>query len=512
MCIFIKRLYLPILYLLLLPSCLSSNFDKQDVVVGEGGEITITQAREFFEQEFLTRNDDNTRYGVLLPGDFTPIWDEAIVSQNHRIASVDVPIIPQYTYKAICSDYRLGKATAYAVTVSQKLIVVKSLTTGELSHYVMSLIPDKEFAVKHKGNISNIFLNANDRGSFSGIVLYTHNGCPVTVNKYVDGVYTEGTTICGIEDDVKRVTNLKKIVKYISTIRFKRCIAIHSRTGEDNGILDEEDWEYGDEDEYIYITGGIYADEDGNLFIDLDGDGKIDGVYIPPVDVSPEDPGSGDGDGDGDGDGGEEPPTGQQDPTNPDETENDEGGPGDNNSNSESSDNLNEYYEELGQMGLNKIRSDLESGNVQIKQADIDAGKAILYAANIGTGGVNGIIASCLNFMKNIQNDVYAAKFGQRMSIAGAISGTLQTIIVCTDGDITTGDALTAISTALGIAAVLLPTGMAITGIVGVSSCVIGLVSTFVTTSFPSEIHIQLEDGTNVSIYIVNSPISPIIA
>ena len=202
MCIFIKRLYLPILYLLLLPSCLSSNFDKQDVVVGEGGEITITQAREFFEQEFLTRNDDSTRYGVLLPGDFTPIWDEAIVSQNHRIASVDVPIIPQYTYKAICSDYRLGKATAYAVTVSQKLIVVKSITTGELSHYVMSLIPDKEFAVKHKGNISNIFLNANDRGSFSGIVLYTHNGCPVTVNKYVDGVYTEGTTICGIEDDL----------------------------------------------------------------------------------------------------------------------------------------------------------------------------------------------------------------------------------------------------------------------------------------------------------------------
>lgn len=214
------------------------------------------------------------------------------------------------THKAICSDYRLGKATAYAVTVSQKLIVVKSITTGELSHYVMSLIPDKEFAVKHKGNISNIFLNANDRGSFSGIVLYTHNGCPVTVNKYVDGVYTEGTTICGIEDDVKRVTNLKKIVKYISTIRFKRCIAIHSRTGEDNGILDEEDWEYGDEDEYMYITGGIYADEDGNLFIDLDGDGKIDGVYIPPVDVSLEDPGSGDGDGSG----GDEPPTGEKDP------------------------------------------------------------------------------------------------------------------------------------------------------------------------------------------------------
>ena len=322
MCLFIKRLYLPILYLLLLPSCLSSNFDKQDVVVGEGGEITITQAREFFEQELLTRNDDTPSPNILSPGDFTPRWDDAQVSQNYRIACVDVPIIPKYSYKAIRSEYRLGKATAYAVTVSQKAIVVKDRSSGRMAQYIMSLIPDREFAATHKGDISNIFLNANDRGSFSGIVLYTHNGCPVTVNKYVDGVYTEGTTICGIEDDVKRVTNLKKIVKYISTIRFKRCIAIHSRTGEDNGILDEEDWEYGDEDEYIYITGGIYADEDGNLFIDLDGDGKIDGVYIPPVDVSPEDPGS------GDGDSGEEPPTGQQDPTNTDKTENDEGGPG----------------------------------------------------------------------------------------------------------------------------------------------------------------------------------------
>ena len=182
------------------------------------------------------------------------------MSQNYRIACVDVPIIPKYSYKAIRSEYRLGKATAYAVTVSQKAIVVKDRSSGRMAQYIMSLIPDREFAATHKGDISNIFLNANDRGSFSGIVLYTHNGCPVTVNKYVDGVYTEGTTICGIEDDVKRVTNLKKIVKYISTIRFKRCIAIHSRTGEDNGILDEEDWEYGDEDEYIYITGGIYAD------------------------------------------------------------------------------------------------------------------------------------------------------------------------------------------------------------------------------------------------------------
>ncbi|MBQ0080278.1 MAG: hypothetical protein KBS95_01835, partial [Alistipes sp.] len=149
---------------------------------------------------------------------------------------------------------------------------------------------------------------------------------------------------------------------------------------------------------------------------------------------------------------------------------------------------------------------------VQIKQALIDAGKATIYAANIGTGGVNGIIASCLNFIKNIKDDAYAVKFGTRLSYLGAGVNIVQTIIVCADGDITTGDAITAISTALGIAAVLLPTGMVVTGIVGVSSCIIGLVSIFVTTNIPSEIHIQLEDGTNVSIYIINNQISPIIA
>lgn len=68
-----------------------------------------------------------------------------------------------------------------------------------------------------------------------------------------------------------------------------------------------------------------------------------------------------------------------------------------------------------------------------IKQAHIDAGKATIYAANIGTGGVNGIIVFCLNFMKNIQDDVYAANFGRGMSIAGAISGNERGVVLYSD-------------------------------------------------------------------------------
>ena len=47
-----------------------------------GVDITISQAREFFEPEFLTRDDANPARGVLSPGDFTPRWGK---SSTHRL-------------------------------------------------------------------------------------------------------------------------------------------------------------------------------------------------------------------------------------------------------------------------------------------------------------------------------------------------------------------------------------------------------------------------------------------
>ncbi len=491
---------------LFLTSCIAGIERDISISAGEDAEITVEQARKFFEQELLTRNDDTPSPNILSPGDFTPQWNNAQISQNYRIACVDIPIIPRFGYRAIRSEYKLGKATAYSVRVSQKLIVVKGRESGDMAQYIMSIIPDKEFAAKHKGDISDLFLNANDRGRFSGIVLYTHHGIPVTVNKYIDGVYTGGATICGVKDDILRTQKFKQIIKSISGIRFKKCAGISSRAGEDDNWEEEEDdnwWDF--DDEYIYIGGGLYVDEEGNLYIDYNNDGEIDSIYIPPVEITPEDPGDGGG-------GGDEPPTGEKDPPG----DNGEGEYGeDNTGDGNGDDNTDEYYESLGQMGFDKIRSDLSSGDVQIKQAFLDAGKATVYAANLGTGGFNGIVASCISFMKSAQVDTYAVSFGRGMSIAGVVSGALQTIIVCTDGNITTGDTLTAISTALnaaGLIASFIPGGLIVSGVLGVTGCIIGLAGTFVTTNLPSEMHIQLEDGTNVSIYIINNQISPIVA
>ncbi len=43
---------------------------------------------------------------------------------------------------------------------------------------------------------------------------------------------------------------------------------------------DDDEWDYGDPDDYTDIGGGLYQDDDGDLFIDTDGDGMPDSMFI----------------------------------------------------------------------------------------------------------------------------------------------------------------------------------------------------------------------------------------
>ena len=237
---------------LFLTSCIAGIERDISISSGEDAEITVEQARKFFEQELLTRNDDTPSPNILSPGDFTPQWDNAQISQNYRIACVDVPIIPRFGYRAIRSEYKLGKATAYSVRVSQKLIVVKDRESGDMAQYIMSIIPDKEFAAKHKGDISNLFLNANDRGKFSGILLYTCHGIPVRLSKYIDGKRVEGISTCGVAGKQKYKELLLKIYKGLSDIKVLRYAGITSRSGEDPGW----DFDAGEIEDVIIIGSG----------------------------------------------------------------------------------------------------------------------------------------------------------------------------------------------------------------------------------------------------------------
>lgn len=158
-----------------------------------------------------------------------------------------------------------------------------------------------------------------------------------------------------------------------------------------------------------------------------------------------------------------------------------------------------EEYTELGQTTINKIQQDLQSNNVQIKQVKINdtTGEALLYAAGAGLN-TNGIITSATNFIANAGPLV--TNIGIAVSGAGLVVGATQTWIGYSDGDITTADKLNAISTALnavGIVCAFIPGGQIVSGVLGVSSCIVGLVSTFMSDNMQKEIFIKFDDGTS---------------
>ena len=160
-------------------------------------------------------------------------------------------------------------------------------------------------------------------------------------------------------------------------------------------------------------------------------------------------------------------------------------------------------YRALGNEAFDKIRSDLVSKNVNMQEAKVNsAGELVLTATGIGVN-TNGIITSCVSFMNNVDN--LAINFGRGVAGLGIGIGITQTCIAYSDGNITAGT-LNLISTALataGFICAFVPGAQVVAGVLGVTSCVIGLIASFVSDHLPKEIHIQLEDGTNIYLQFV---------
>lgn len=135
-----------------------------------------------------------------------------------------------------------------------------------------------------------------------------------------------------------------------------------------------------------------------------------------------------------------------------------------------------------GEEAYNKILGDLENKKVEIRQVKRDGTNAVL--TGIGTGlNANGIITSCLNFLKETNETQKLIQLGNKVGIAGIIVGSAQTLLAFTDGDISTSDLLGAVSLGLGASSTMmafLPAFTVTAGTIGVISCVVGLASTIV--------------------------------
>lgn len=524
------------------PSCQDTlSLGNEMNIGGEGKGLSVNEAREFFEKDMSEKasrssKDEKeqkyyTQYFMLPVGDFTPKWEEGISTDAPTLYSVDVPIETSYRYRAIRIDEKTNKP--YTTTCYHEMVVVKD-KDGKMGYRIVFYIPDREYNLTHGGDISRQLTNGLGMGDYSGLKIYTNTEGQFTrVNRFLNGEKIQAINLNTKQSPKEFAINLLRSLKIIGKIHIQRQkIKTTISRGEDDWYDDWSDWWddyydddsdfedpynnsddnsnngwWGDNEDALNVNNDYfwqvaqdtyYNTEDGLYYIDIDGDGQIDtGCPEPGSEYTPDDNWPKDDD-----------PI--QDPIEDNNTnwgDNTDNSDIDNNSNNNENnvenDKNDEYYEKLGNEGIEKIRADLKNGNVKIQQVKMSATEAILNASSLGLNA-NGLIISCVDFLKNTPPS--AAAFGRLISATGLMVGFAQTWIGYSDGDITTQYKLNLISTALnaaGLVCTFIPGGQIVSGVLGVASCVIGLVSTFVTSEVPREIHLEFEDGTSFHMYLI---------
>lgn len=167
-----RNFYLALLLPFLLGGC-SSEPSIEQSQTQESASFTIDEAKTFFEDIILSNANSEIESckNVFAPGEFTPLWNNAICSTEGGYYCIQVPINTQYRFRAIRSEFKNCNAQAYGVDAEQRLILLKSRATNSLSMLIVTLIPDRDYADSNKDRTTGRTLSGRDRERFEGLVL-----------------------------------------------------------------------------------------------------------------------------------------------------------------------------------------------------------------------------------------------------------------------------------------------------------------------------------------------------
>ena len=471
--------------------------------------LSISEAKSAFEQAYslaLTKSGHKVeRKNKLSPGEFTPVWDCATFSENPDACSFDIQIIPERKIYAITAEFRNGRSIAKKVRVSQRLVTVKTKKYGRTCCYLMSLIPDCTY--NDGSNAIEHFYNCGQKDNFSGLAIYSTlvSDCVIGIDRYINGIKKDNVYIPKGKGSVhSRIEKAASMLKGICLVNHR--IVSTKSFGEDFWDDDYDDnWDYGNPDDYTDVGDGYFEDGDGNLYYDTDGDGVPDSMVIEGGGI--------------DGNGNEGGNDGTDDSWwlwNPDSENNGESdseddpyynmdGDSDEPSETEETENDNETDVdfERGKEGLAKMQNDLKNGDVTLRQI-IDAS---LTAFSVSTNS-NGIIFSAAAFLEDIsQNKEIIEIFGKGLGTANLCLSATQTLIIIYDEeDLSTGEVLSIVSTALQGCVFLTssfpiagPYTPIVSGALGILSGIIGIASLFVSNGWYL---LESHNGKSIYIYI----------
>lgn len=157
----------------------------------------------------------------------------------------------------------------------------------------------------------------------------------------------------------------------------------------------------------------------------------------------------------------------------------------------------------IGMDVIKKVRTDIGNGNYQQAEVvkNMATGEAVLTSASVVTNW-KGIVTECFNFMNSNNVDKIARTFGKAIGRSNLVLGTAQTLIAVAKGDYSTATIMGAISTALSWMGILFALSPVALGVIGVTGCVLGVVSSIISLSKALSIEVPMEDGGSICIYI----------
>ncbi|NDV84226.1 hypothetical protein D0T87_19880 [Bacteroides sp. 51] len=292
-------------------SFFSCQQDLDEITKQENADL-ITDAKAFFEQEITVK----TRSDKDLPlGDFAPLWDKAKVSRDQFMEGVDIPIVSTYSYYTIRKEVIGGRNRSYIANITEKAVVVKSAKNGSMGLYRMLVVPDYAYYQTNKGDLSGRFTNFGDKENFSGIIFYlaVDGMIPLRADTYKDGAKVSELSLF-VNDFETYKQNLMELAKMLPALKvYRQSNLATTRSGWEDPWGDigwDDPWgddgdywsgDAGDNGNWTSIGNGFYHDGKGNIGYDYTGDGNPDGVWIPEVDITPDEgdpepPGWDDGD------------------------------------------------------------------------------------------------------------------------------------------------------------------------------------------------------------------------
>lgn len=181
--------------------------------------FNLSEAQEFFEEKYTeyyqlihSNTDDNIYLSI---GEFTPLWDDGKFAQNGSSEYYYVPIITEYRYRAIQSDFNNGKPSAYVTNVEIKLVIEKDIINNQLESYHVLIVPDNEQAEKETTFRRDGALIS------SGLVIYSKYDNIIGVEEYSNGSVANRVMSSTVSESSELEANQRVINSTISKMKFQ---------------------------------------------------------------------------------------------------------------------------------------------------------------------------------------------------------------------------------------------------------------------------------------------------